>query len=871
GWFPKKDILDLVTALFTKSNKNIGQFIRSKIDASQLISCKKEILRLMQELDDNLPEGAPSVFVNKLSTILHAKEGFDIDGLSDYFKREEPPTKKGCLVSAKAQGLWDKIREHLSLFCEIESGSRFNCYVDIFNYVLRNLEEIRKKEDILFLEALNKEAAMLFDGCSLDLPELYYRLAMRFQHFLLDEFQDTSILQWRNLHAMIAEALSTGGSFFYVGDKKQAIYRFRGGQLSLIDSVKDIFKDYNLIQRSLTHNYRSQKEIVEFNNKVFSEENLLRFLRSKEVDERAAGFSFEDINAIVGIFKGSDQAISSEKNKGFVKIEFIDKKIKAERDIAVKEKLLMLLTDLFKRFSFSDIAILCRKNKDVQIVTGWLLECNIPVESEITLNIRENARIKELISFLKFLTVPIDNLSFASFISGEIFSKATGLDSSEIQEFLFNLNNKAKKEGSIRSFAIAQDEPSPIEKNFSTAHLYRQFQERFPKIWDNFIAEFFKSAGFIPLYELLISILMKFDVMKNFLGSQGFFMRLLELIKEQEEKHFSIASFLEFFEGADKSELYVNVGEAEAVRVLTIHKSKGLEFGVVIIPFLEMELKIESQVVIPDEESGHLRLAYIKKSSAEYSKLIAAVRKEEYLKAFIDELNSVYVVLTRAKNELYVFVSPKAGASSNLANILLPENNLELGKKYEYKEKDSNKKAPALRIAPLRYHNWVDFLKEEFIDDTILKARNKLLRGEVLHYCLSFIGNLYQQERRSLIKAVLEKARLRFPLVSNFDEFELIIEKLLGKKELKHFFEVIDGDVYLEKEIVSSSGNTKRIDRLIVRPKEAVIIDYKSAKEEAPAYKEQVKEYMKVISEIYPKKKVKGFLVYLDDLSIMAL
>ncbi len=885
AWFPKKDILVLVTTLFTKSNKNAGQFARNEMDAAELVSCRKEILRLMRELHNNLPSGAYVGLVDNLSAVLGGnKESFDIEKLSDYFKRELFPAKKGCFVSDETQGLWEKIREHLSQLCEIESALMLNCYVDIFNYVLRNLEDVSKKADILFLESLNKEAAKLFDEGSLDLPELYYRLAARFRHFLIDEFQDTSALQWSNLYSMIMEALSTGGSFFYVGDRKQAIYRFRGGEVSLINSVKDAFGQYNLIECSLTNNYRSQKEIVEFNNKVFSRENLLRLLDQKETDKRGVELSSDDVNAVVDIFKGSQQAFCIDKDEGSVKVEFIDHKIKDERDRAVKEKLLLLLSDLTKRFSFGDIAILCRKNNDTQLVTGWLLENGIPAESETTLDIRENAYIKELVSFLKFLSSPIDNLSFASFILGEIFSKATGMGSCEIRDFLFRFNNRLFRSSEKdchgllrrpRNDTEAGLRHNPNDGVLSGNYLYRQFRQEFPEVWDNFIDEFFKSAGFIPLYELLISILSKFNVVKDFPNCQGFFMRLLELIKEQEEEHFNISSFLEFFEDASPGELYVNVTACEAVRLLTIHKSKGLEFRVVIIPFLEMDVKIEPEVVMPEESSGLLRLAYIKKSYAKYSSAIAEIRKEEYLKSFIDELNNVYVALTRAEDELYVFVSPRAGTNFNLASILLGGVDFVRNDKIGITTQPSrvvpasekHKKNLALKISPSEYRNWIDFLKEEFIDQSMLKERTKILNGEVLHYILSFIGNLYQLDSASLIKNALEKARLEFPLIFDFDEFELTVNKLLQKKELKRFFEVGQALVFLEKEIVSSSGNTKRIDRLVVSSKEVWVIDYKSAPDEAANYKEQVREYMEIMKEIYPEKKIRGFLIYLDDLS----
>lgn len=847
GWFPKQDIFSIITSLFSKSNKYHGKFIRSNIEAKDLILCKKNILELINELRQNLPAATHASFSKILSAFLEQKQNkdsFDVDELSDFFKREDFPLNKGNPLPRQTGKLWNKIRKNISRLCELESVSALDCYVDIFDKVIDELKNISTRDDVLFLEALNKEARSLFDERSLGLPELYWRLACRFRHFLIDEFQDTSRLQWENLFIMIEEALSTGGSLFYVGDKKQAIYRFRGGEVSLIDSEKERFRDFNLIEESLTTNYRSRREIVEFNNRVFSEENLRRFLNQKEETKKGTiEFGPSDMDEIVEVFQGSRQGHKGQKAGGYVKLEFVDYKTKEERNEALRDKVLSLIKDLSTRFSLEDIALLARKNDEVELLTSWLLERGIPVESEKTLNIKQNSFIKELISFLKFLNSPIDNLSFASFILGDIFLKASGMDSQKIQDFIFEFQNKNNKE---------------------STYLYREFRLQFPKAWDALIEEFFKGVGFIPLYELVISILSKFNVLRDFSGYQGFFMRFLELIREQEEERASIGSFLEFFDKAADDDLYVNVTESESIKILTIHKSKGLEFGVVIIPFLEMNVKVDSQVIVTADRN--LRLMHIKRRYADFSEHLKEVYRGEYLNSFIDELNSIYVAFTRASEELYVFVSVRAETGFNLASLLLPRDNLEMGERMEYR-KDNNKKAPTIEIPFSEYKDWIHLLKDEFIDEGILQDREKILKGEVLHYILSFIGNLHNQNKDLILNEAVDKARVRFPFIHDLNVLKLTVNRLLENNALRPYFEVADGRVYLEKEIVDSSGDTKRIDRLILKPEEAWIVDYKSTKEKQSTYYAQLLEYIKIVQDIYPNLSVKGILIYLDELS----
>jgi ATP-dependent exoDNAse (exonuclease V) beta subunit len=847
GWFPKQNIIINLNQLFLKNNKYPGGFIRNNIEAKDILIFKKNILKLMNELKSNLPGDINRALVNKMDNFLETNiDSFDVDDVSEFFKRRNPPVTQGKKIEAKTRTLWNKIRDKLREVCELESASVFNYYIDIFNRILCELKDISAKDDILFLDTLNKEARLLFEEKDFGLPELYLRLATRFKHFLIDEFQDTSRLQWDNLYAMIENALSGDGSLFYVGDKKQAIYRFRGGEVSLIDSARLNFKDI-LNEDSLTKNFRSQKEIVEFNNMIFSEDNLRRFLAELQRFKKGRiEFAPEDIDEIINVFKASRQSFRKEKIAGYIRLEPLDYNTREERDDILKHKLLDLVEDLRKRFSLKDIAFLTRKNDEVELLSSWFLEKNIPVESEKTLNIKQNPYIKELISFLKFLNSPIDNLSFSSFILGDIFLKATALKEHQIQNFIFEFSHKKR----------------------DVMYLYRVFRLRFPEIWNEFFEVFFNNVGFIPLYELVISILNKFNCLRDFYEYQGFFMRLLELIKEQEEKNFSISMFLEFFDSAIDEDLYVNITESDSVKILTIHKSKGLEFGAVILPFLEMSVRVEPNAVIPD--NSNFRLIRLKTRYADFSPSLREIYKEEYLKSFIDKLNSIYVAMTRPKDELYIFISPKIQTGFNLASLFFPQKNLELGKKGAYKNV-YDKQAPIIEIPPSECADWLNLLKEklkeEFIDERILRHRQEIQRGEVLHYILSFIGNLYNQDRNLILNQALDKVSAQYPFISDFEEYKLTVNKLLQASSLRQYFEVKVGEVYKELEIIDTFGNTKKIDRLIVKPKEAIVIDYKSSREKTPVYQEQVLEYMKIIQDIYPELGVKGLLIYLDDLS----
>ncbi|MCX5697703.1 MAG: UvrD-helicase domain-containing protein [Candidatus Omnitrophica bacterium] len=844
GWFPKQNIMSIITSLYSKSARFSGSFIASSIKYGDILALKKDILSFAQKLKVCLPEGTDKRFIKALSVFLtENKENFDIDEVSTFFKREELPLNKSSLPSAKADKLWQRIRERLQELAESESLFMYNYYIDIFNAALLDLEAEVRRDDILFLEALNKEAAILFQEKNLNLPELYWRLATRFGHFLLDEFQDTSGLQWENLNPMVKEALSTSGSLFFVGDKKQAIYRFRGGETGLIGSIKKEFGKINFISESLTRNFRSQRQIVEFNNLIFSRANLERFLDALSTSKKDDPLLGEaDKEAVLDVFSAARQEYLESKPGGFVLLERSGANNIRDKEAEARERLIPLVKELTVRFNPEDIAILVRKNDEAALVTSWFLGEGIPVESETTLDIRQNPYIKELVSFLRFLNSPIDNLSFASFILGDIFSRASGLENIKIRDFIFDLHRGGQARG----------------------YLYREFRQAFPEIWDVLLEEFFRNVGFVPLYELMVSILGKLSVLKEFPEYQAFFMGFLELIRRQEEETPGITGFLEFFSAARAEELYVNSSSNQAIKVLTIHKAKGLEFPVVIVPFLEINIRVDDEIVV--ENDLGLTLLYSKKSYADFSPRMRRIRSREYLKALTDELNAVYVALTRAAHELYLFVPEKGERGANIACGLFTQEHMESGERTT-RGKDISAGPLPIDIPVSEYKDWIHLLRDEFVEKGVLRWRDKVQRGEILHYILSCIGNLYKQDKKAALEQALELCRARFPLIEDFAEFKNTLQALLSREELRDFFEVAAGNVFTEKEIVNRFGDTKRIDRLVITPVEAIILDYKSEKEEAGDNQEQVREYIAIIREIYPKLKVRGLLLYLDDLS----
>ncbi|MBU0634554.1 MAG: UvrD-helicase domain-containing protein [Candidatus Omnitrophica bacterium] len=854
SWFVKNNILETLKSLFDAQARHGGDFGKFDVSSAQIIRQKHCVYESLRKLKQRLPaKGLDRRFVGALENFLDKNDGiFDLNQLSSkYFEKESLPLNKGHTIEPACKDAWRKIRQDFARIAEQEAMSLFNCYIDIFKLVYDDFRKFSRNDDVLFLSELNQQARGLFIKENFSLPELYYRLATRFRHYLIDEFQDTSRLQWGNLEPLIKEAISSEGSLFYVGDKKQAIYRFRGGEVNLFDELKVRFRDFRPADIQLSMNFRSQAQIVQFNNRIFSRDNIKRFIVAQQPKEAnsAKFFTDDDISAILNVFAGSEQKPDPEKDKGFVSTTLIECKDNDEKEELIREKTVELVSELRGRFALSDIAILCRSNQEIELVTGWLIEKGIAVESERTLNIKNNGLIKELVSFLYFLNSPVDNLSFAAFLSGQIFPKISGLDSEQIRDFLFGARVYLK-----------------ADKSF---YLYRHFQKIYPEIWNKFIAEFFKNIGLIPLYELVVNIVEHLGIFKNFSKQQGFIMRFLELIKKEEEEHASVSDFLEFLDDAPEKELYVDFSAGNAVKLLTIHKAKGLGFSVVILPLLEMDVSGKGRtdyVVCQELDTSKLTLLRLDAKYIRFSEKLNKIYHKEYLRSFIDELNTLYVSLTRAKEEIYIFIPKVAARHSNIAVNLIPEGYLSRGEISKLKAKAESKTSPIMDIPAASYREWISYLKEEFIPKSQLENKERIKSGEFTHAVLSHINNLEGVDFEKTVNFALAKARAQYPLYRGVAKCVKVVNALLKSKSVKELFYLKNAQIFTEKELVNRSGHTKRIDRLVITAKEAWVIDYKSTPENKAEHAAQVREYQDIISSIYPGRKVRGFLVYMDEI-----
>lgn len=868
SWSPRRDILDLARDMFTQNTKHGMDFARldeaETRPADTLITKKKKFIEILGTLRSQLPDGTNKTFLKSLDNFRqNNKDTFSLDKMSDFFQRDDLPLNKGVAVPEKTHQMWQQLRAILADTALLESTRGYDHYLRIYEQIYQAFLTLCRKESILFLPELNGQAVRIFNAEDFSIPELYYRLAARYRYILVDEFQDTSVLQWANLSPLVDEALAGGGGLFLVGDAKQAIYRFRGGAAELFSNVPERLSHYGIKPEKLARNWRSGKEIVNFVNTVFTADNLHNLTNGFLEKQELAFMEEQESSRFLGMYKDVKQETVREYD-GYVRVDVVDLPIPAyigskqekgketikvlgnnnveDRECVLQQAVLARIKELLKRFHPGDIAILARTNKQAELATGWLLDAKLPVESEKTLNILEHSSVREVVALLEFLAAPLDNLAFASFILGESFTRISGIRGEEIRAFLFKIGLRVRNREKI--------------------YYYREFRESYRQVWDKLIEDIFRKAGFLPLYELIVSIVNRFELLKRLendpplerrRAGQGFLVRFLEIVKEKEEESLDIAGFLEYLKTAPEEDLYVQTRESHSIRVMTVHKAKGLEFPAVIVPFTEIEPKVDNFHI--EEKDGQLAPLNIAKQYTKFNRTLEEIRRKEYLKSILDEVNTLYVSFTRPKEELHVFVEKDTVITSLLTGLPY-----EKGQKRKVEE-IIKQESPVVLSGSL-FEDWTLRLIQEHEYPTEPGRKKRRKEGEILHFLLAGITDTGKQD----IAAVLQDRRKNIgEIYFSAAELDTLVKKALAiaqEPKLKQFFETT-AEVLTEVDMTAEGGAGRRMDRLLVFPDEVWVVDYKSDQNEKNY--EQIKSYCRSVRAIYGKK-TRGFLIYMDSL-----
>jgi len=683
-------------------------------------------------------------------------------------------------------------------------------YIKIFENFYQRLQEIKKREGKIFIEDINK----LLSGYLNEeyVPEVYFRIGEKVYHFFIDEFQDTSTLQWLNLKPLIENSLSEKGSLFIVGDTKQAIYTFRGADYKIMKQLedKDVFPSAKKIVEKLNVNYRSRISIIKFTEDFFK--------KTMALDDK-----YKQAANLTGLNDCEQIPHEEFTENGYVEIKFLSDEDK------LKDFLRDVIDDLMHRgYRLKDITVLASKNEQVEMLSFLLSELGIPFLSYSSVDVKKRKVTSEIIYLLKFLDSPLDDFSFSVFIMGDIYRKL--LEKSEI---LVDIND----------FLLRNRDVSP---------LYKVFEKEFPDLWKKHFENLFKLTGYLPVYDLVSTAISNFQIFEIIPEEEATFLKILELVRFFEGRGLSsIKDFVDFFSEPAEDETIWNISlpaDTDAVKLMTIHKAKGLQSPVTVV-FLENKRNPSDGMVL--YESDRIQILKINEKVAEKSEELRKIKNNEALSDIVELLNKLYVAFTRAEKELYVVCRINEKDEKNYPfNVLSGYLNKSIGEKTKKEISEKQEKAKQL----LHYKGKIDSSSFDLVH---LKEKS---RGELIHKILSKI-EFIDEDLEDRVSSIIEE-------LSKDIDYEEIKESVLKTVKNTHlaeyFVEKQERKVFNEFEICDAKGLLHRIDRLVIDRNTVTVIDYKTGRP-SELYPVQLKLYMDLVSNIFLDKKVKGILYYIDS------
>lgn len=708
----------------------------------------------------------------------------------------------------------------------------------LINELAKLTHEYKTDENILFISEFNEKISDVVNNEPS--PFIFERLGDRYKHFLLDEFQDTSGLQWQNMLPLIDNSLGNGNMNLIVGDGKQSIYRWRNADVEqfvnlpkvIAQGKSDLLQERedalvrNFDGKVLGENYRSDSVIVEFNNQLF--ESL-----SNEVLD-------EDLKRIYQ----EHRQIHKNEEKGFVSLDFPDLGELGTDDINNIYVLQYIQKAIEDGYNFNDICIIIRNNSSGNKIANYLIAQGIPVVSADSLLLANANEINIIISFLKYIANQKDLVSASSVI--QYLSDRGICNEEQYFNFLRALNvSKTKTLYEILGVIGVQVDFVKL----SSANLFDCCLE---------IINLLKLNESNPQY------------IRFFLD---------ELLSFLQSNTSNISIFIEWWERRAGSASVIIPEGIEAVNVMTIHASKGLEFPVVITPYLGWAIEKTQQVwVDTHDEDVDLPVAMIATSKAADSTHYKEIAVKERQQQALDSLNLLYVDFTRAVERLHI-ISPKlkknSGANthtwlykyaSNQTSFDREKQRLTYGLMTTKTSKSHKAGLEQLSINDLNFHIHSDVVQIKEAsryqsNDEVSKAREY---GILIHYILS------QVKIKEDIESVIGNAIMTGDIsIEEGQTIKADILKLLDIPSITPYFET-GVEVNNEIEILTSNGDILRPDRVVVNNDRAIVIDYKTGKKQNSKYHSQMRDYEFALRDLGYKEVVK-ILLYIHEQEVEVL
>ncbi|MDT0647369.1 UvrD-helicase domain-containing protein [Zunongwangia sp. F260] len=750
-----------------------------------------------------------------------------------YKKTFKDASKKAIIDNIQPQvvDLFTATKDNYFKIEFLEAVNKRTVQLSLLNAINQEIQAIKKDRNLVLISEFNPQiSAQVKDQPA---PFIYERLGERYNNYFIDEFQDTSQMQWENLIPLMDASLSGMGgedvpaNLMLVGDAKQSIYRWRGGKAEqFIDLSNTKTRPFSIPQNviNLPANYRSGEEIVQFNNDFF-------------------GFAADYLSHpdYKDLFQKSNQQ-PIRKNCGYVNISFLEAENREEEFEIYPEKILEIIRDLeSKNFRKGDICILTRRKSEGIAIANHLSEHDVSVVSSETLLISNSPEVNFIADLLAFSINPEDDM-----LKMAIF---------DYLQKMLQLENPHK--------VISANLPFNGNEFFSWL---KDFNLNFD----------LENLTRLSLYEAAEYVIQTFDLVKS---SDAYVQFFLDFVFENTQKSsLGISEFMDLWE-REKSRLSILVpNDDDAVEIMTIHKAKGLEFPIVIYPFANADFsdtKRDDLWLEMEEPMNEIPVSYLSasKKMLNWHPASGEVYQELLHQKQLDTLNVLYVACTRASDQLYILTNfdlDKKGISkTNKTSGLLieflrskglwnEEKTYEFGKTSEIAKEN---KSSTETISPEHFYSSATqnqavniVTRSGSLWDT--KQKGAIEKGEIAHEILAHINSLED------IDVAVENAVIDGMITENAaTEIKNLVNKTCNHQQLKQYF-APGIESFNERTIITAEGKI-RPDRLVISGNKCTVIDYKTGNA-ADSHKKQINKYAEVLSGMGYEIEEK-ILVYVNE------
>ena len=718
-----------------------------------------------------------------------------------------------------------------------------------------------------------------------DTPFIFEKIGAPLHHIMIDEFQDTGTLQWNNFKILLDNCMSQGFNNLIVGDVKQSIYRWRSGDWRLLNGIKHEFHDENQVEElPLSTNYRSARRVVEFNNHFFTVASGIEYNRLKNL-------TCESAEQLATAYCDVFQKIPDKKSDdGYVHVELIEE---STYDQQIMERVSEAIHTLLEMgIPQRDIAILARRNADIE-ETARFFQAHVPdvnIVSDEAYRLDFSISVGILISALRVISNEKDILSKAMLAkswNNDVLDKQLGDDVIMLGTDLENVEQ-----------AFNEWLPNGFNNISCLAHLRT-----------------------LPLTDLIESLynIFNLDLIK---GQSAYICTLYDIIADHLKDNTSdIGQFLEAWDDRYHKET-IHGDDVEGVRIVSIHKSKGLEFDNVILPFCNWKLEQSNTIWCESKEPPFNALPVL---PIDYSKsqMLNTVYEEDYLNEHlqntVDNLNLLYVAFTRAKSRLFVYGTTKGRDKSGKTKKKAKDDNATPGTRSQLIEES------LLAISsPTNQQHLAGCIMEESPNGTLIfdygDIRSGLSKQKENHSenseniflqpdeCVHFTMKSYPTvakflqsnssraftttEENEIIRAgYIERGNLLHGIFSrlkttddidrvlmelegegviygetNPEELSRMLTRALDNPKVKDWFSP-KWHLHNECSIIyrqhSGKVKTLRPDRVMSDGQQTIVVDFKFGRPRK-GHKEQVARYINLLLQM-GQKKVTGYLWYVDS------